>query len=186
MNSRQLCYNYFVQLTTPKIRRSSCHIFQSIQSSPNGQQSNLLQNWIKSKKTLIISNANCTLILTNSMEQSPSWEANRFSVSQEIPAFYGTRRFIIAFTSAATCPYSQPDQSSSCIPNPISWRSILILSSHLSLGLPSGDLYTNEEIDTIWASNVNSFGISSDTFQNFPWVGYKSSARLSPGIRLPP
>ena len=26
-----------------------------------------------------------TYILTNSMEQSPSWEANRFSVNQEIP-----------------------------------------------------------------------------------------------------
>jgi hypothetical protein len=34
------------------------------------------------------------------MEQSPSWEANRFAPSQEIPAFYGTRRFINAFTSA--------------------------------------------------------------------------------------
>ena len=33
------------------------------------------------------------------MEQSPSWEANWFAVSQEIPAFYGTRRFITALTS---------------------------------------------------------------------------------------
>jgi hypothetical protein len=39
-------------------------------------------------------------LLTYSMEQSPSWEANRSSASQEIPAFYGTRRFITAFTSA--------------------------------------------------------------------------------------
>jgi hypothetical protein len=34
------------------------------------------------------------------MEQRPSWEANSFSASQEIPAFYGTRRFITAFTRA--------------------------------------------------------------------------------------
>jgi len=33
------------------------------------------------------------------MEQSPSWEANRFSTSQEIPALYGTRKFITAFAS---------------------------------------------------------------------------------------
>jgi hypothetical protein len=30
----------------------------------------------------------------------PSWEANRSSASQEIPAFYATRRFITAFTTA--------------------------------------------------------------------------------------
>jgi len=34
------------------------------------------------------------------MVQSPPWETNRFSASQEIPAFYGTRNFIAAFTSA--------------------------------------------------------------------------------------
>ena len=36
------------------------------------------------------------------------------------------------------CPYSEPDQSSPCPPHPTSWRSILILSSHLRLGLLSG------------------------------------------------
>jgi len=35
---------------------------------------------------------------TYSTEQSPSWEGNRFSAGQEIPAFYGTLRFITAFT----------------------------------------------------------------------------------------
>jgi len=34
------------------------------------------------------------------MEQNPSWEANRFSSSQEIPHICGTRRFITAFTGA--------------------------------------------------------------------------------------
>ena len=37
----------------------------------------------------------------------------------------------------ATSPYPEPTRSSP-YPNPISWRSILILSSHLRLGLPSG------------------------------------------------
>jgi len=31
-----------------------------------------------------------TYLLTYSMVQSPSWEANWFAASQEIPAFYGT------------------------------------------------------------------------------------------------
>ena len=33
------------------------------------------------------------------MEQSPTWEANHFSV-QKLPTFYGTWRFITSFTSA--------------------------------------------------------------------------------------
>ena len=40
-----------------------------------------------------------TYLLTYSVEQSPSLEANQFSASQEIPSFYGTRRFITAFIS---------------------------------------------------------------------------------------
>ena len=36
-----------------------------------------------------------------------------------------------------TCPYPEPDQSSPCPPQLTSWRSILILFSHLCLGIPS-------------------------------------------------
>ena len=37
----------------------------------------------------------------------------------------------------ATCPYPKPDQPSPCRPHPTSRRSILIVSSHRSLDLPS-------------------------------------------------
>jgi hypothetical protein len=37
-----------------------------------------------------------------------------------------------------TCPYPEPDQSSPHYPHLISKRSVLILSTHLSLGLPNG------------------------------------------------
>ena len=37
-----------------------------------------------------------------------------------------------------TCPCPEPDQSTPCPQHPTTWRSILILSSHLSLVLPSG------------------------------------------------
>jgi len=36
------------------------------------------------------------------------------------------------------CPYPEPDRSSPYPPHPTSWRFILILSSQLRLGLPSG------------------------------------------------
>ena len=35
------------------------------------------------------------------MDQSPSWEANRFQLVKKFPAFYGTWRFITAVTSAS-------------------------------------------------------------------------------------
>ena len=41
-----------------------------------------------------------SLLITQSMQQSPSWEANRSSTSQVSSHFFGTRRFITATTSA--------------------------------------------------------------------------------------
>ena len=74
----------------------------------------------------------------HSMQQSPSSEANRFSASQEIPRNNGTGRLIAAFTTARHMylPWATSIQSMPL--HPTSWRSILILSSHLLLGLPSG------------------------------------------------
>ena len=74
-------------------------------------------------------------LLTYSMEQSPSWEANLFSA---ISAFYGTGRFITAVTSIRQLSLSRASWIQSIPSLPTSWRSILILSSHLRLSLPSG------------------------------------------------
>ena len=57
---------------------------------------------------------------------------------KKFPAFYGTLRFITAFTSARHLYLSRASSIQSIPPHPTSWRSILILSSHLRLGLPSG------------------------------------------------
>ena len=54
------------------------------------------------------------------------------------PAFHGTRMFITALTSFRHLSLSWASPIQSIYPHPISWRSILILSTHLSLGLPSG------------------------------------------------
>ena len=40
--------------------------------------------------------------------------------------------------ASANCPYPEPARSSPYTPHPTSCRSILILSTHLRLGLPSG------------------------------------------------
>ena len=60
----------------------------------------------------------------------------------KFPTFYGTRRFIIAFTSARHLSLSWAGSIQSIPLHPTSWISILILSSHLRLGLPSG-LFTS-------------------------------------------
>ena len=54
------------------------------------------------------------------------------------PAFHGTRRSITALTSVRHLSLSWASPFQSIYPHPNSWRSILILSTHLRLGLPSG------------------------------------------------
>jgi len=61
-----------------------------------------------------------------------------FELVKKFPAFYGTRRFITAFTSVRHLSLFWASSIQSIPPHPTSWRSILILSSHLRLGLPSG------------------------------------------------
>ena len=57
---------------------------------------------------------------------------------KKFPALYGTRKFITAFTSARHLSLSWASSIQSIPLHPTSWRSIVILSSHLCLGLPSG------------------------------------------------
>jgi len=57
---------------------------------------------------------------------------------KKFPAFHGTRRFITAFTSLRHPSLSCASQIQSIYQHPTSWRSILILSTHLRLGLSSG------------------------------------------------
>ena len=53
------------------------------------------------------------------------------------PAFHRTRRFITTLTSVRHLSLSWASPIQSMYPHPTSWRSILILSTHLHLGLPS-------------------------------------------------
>ena len=57
---------------------------------------------------------------------------------KKFPAFHGTRRFITALTSVRRLSLSWASPIQSIYPHPSSWRSILILSTHLRLGLLSG------------------------------------------------
>ena len=67
------------------------------------------------------------------MVQSPGLQ-----LVKKFPTFHGTQRFITALTSVCHLSLSWASPIQSIYPHPTSWRSILILSTHLSLGLPSG------------------------------------------------
>jgi len=57
---------------------------------------------------------------------------------KKFPVFYGTRRFITVLTSVRHLSLSWANPIQTTCPHPTSWRSILILSTHLCPGLPSG------------------------------------------------
>jgi len=88
------------------------------------------------------SNINCLLFLTHlftySMEQSPSWEADRFSASKEIPSILWNPKVYCRIYKSPPPVHilNQIDLAHASHLTP--WRSILILSSHLRLGLPNG------------------------------------------------
>jgi len=63
---------------------------------------------------------------------------NGLQLVKKFAAFHRTRRFITALTSVRQLSLSWASPIQSIYPHPTSWRSILILSTHLSLGLPSG------------------------------------------------
>ena len=57
---------------------------------------------------------------------------------KKFPAFHRTQRFITALTSVRQLSLSWASPIQSIYPHHTSWRSVLILSTHLRLGLPSG------------------------------------------------
>ena len=69
---------------------------------------------------------------------------------KKFPAFHGTPRFITALTSVHHLSLSWPSPIQSIYPHTTSWRSILILSTHLRLGLPSGLLPSGFPTKTLY------------------------------------
>ena len=74
--------------------------------------------------------------LTDSREQNPSWESNRSSASQEIPRIFPNPN--VHYLIHKRPPPIVSQSNSIQPPQPNSWRSNLILSSPLCLGLPIG------------------------------------------------
>ena len=69
---------------------------------------------------------------------------------KKFPPFHGTRRFITALTSVRHLSLSWASLIQSIYPQPTSWRSVPILSTHLRLGLPSGLLPSGFPTKTLY------------------------------------
>ena len=76
---------------------------------------------------------------------------------KKFPAFHGTRKFITALTSVRHLSLSWASPIHSIYPHPTSWRSILILSTHLRLGLPSGLLPSDFPTKTLYTPSPHPY-----------------------------
>ena len=76
---------------------------------------------------------------------------------KKFPAFHGTRRFITTLTSVRHLSLSWASPVQSIYPHPTSWRSILILSTHLCLGLPSGLLPSSFPTKTVYTPSPHPY-----------------------------
>ena len=75
---------------------------------------------------------------------------------KKFPVFHGTRRFITALTSVRHLSLSWASPIQSIYPPPTSWRSILILSTHLRLG-PMWTLPTGFPTKTLYTPSLHPY-----------------------------
>ena len=93
------------------------------------------------------------------MVWGPSGEANWFAASQETPHILWNPK--VHYRTHKRPPpvpiLGQPNPIQSTYPHPTSWRSIIILSTHLRLGLPSGLFPSGFPTKTLYAPSPHPY-----------------------------
>ena len=82
-------------------------------------------------------------------------------------AFHGTRRFITALTNVRHLSLSWVSPIQSIYPHSTSWRSILILSTHLRLGPPSGLFPSGFPTKTLYTPSPHPYAPHAQLFSFF-------------------
>jgi hypothetical protein len=89
--------------------------------------------------------------LTNFMELNPSQEDTSCAATWDLPNIIWNLKFHYQITSALCRRGSWARSFQSMPPCPVSLRSILIISTHLCLGLPSGLFHSGFPINILYA-----------------------------------
>ena len=114
------------------------------------------------------------------MVQRPSWEANWFASSQEIPRI--SRNPNVQYrTHNRPPPVSIQGQPKPVhIPTSSSWRSILILSIHIRLGLPSDLLHSGFPTKTLHTPSPHPYATHAQliSFFSIAHRWFKEASRL--------
>jgi len=104
---------------------------------------------------------------------------------KKFTAFHGTRKFITALTNVRQLSLSWASPIQSIYPHSSSWRSILILSTLLSLGLPSVLLPSGFPTKTLYTPSTHPYAPHTQPISFFSillpaqyWV--RSAAHLAP------
>ena len=104
---------------------------------------------------------------------------------KKFPAFHGTRRFITALTSVRHLSLYWASPIQSIYPHPTSCRSILILTTHLRLGLPIGLLPYGFPTNTLYTPSPHLYAPHAQPISFFSilspaqyWV--RSTSHLAP------
>ena len=116
----------------------------------------------RNRELLMIFSVSGTLALLSAHSFTP-WcrflpeKLTGLQLVKKFPAFHGIRRFITALTSVRHLSLSWASPIQSIYPRPTSWRSILILSTHLRLGLPSGLLPSGFPTKTLYTPSPHPY-----------------------------
>ena len=121
-----------------EIKKTACTLREEFACGANLQFGSLTQSvcLLSFLHLLLLPHAHCLTYFLTPWSRDLE-KLTGFQLVKKLPGFHGTRRFITAFTSARHLSLSRVSSIQSIPPHLTSWRSILILSSHLRLGLPN-------------------------------------------------
>jgi hypothetical protein len=101
-------------------------------------------------------------------QQNPNREAKSSSLSQLIPWSKWSTKANWRLERVGSCPYPEPHQSSARLFRPVSQISILLLSSHLRLVLPSGLFPSGFPIKTLYTPLLCPYVLHASPISNRP------------------
>ena len=106
------------------------------------------------------------------MEQSPTWQANRSSASEEETRILGNPKDYYPIYKNRPPVLNLSQKNPIHVPHPTSWTNIFILTSHLFLGVPSGLLPSCVTITILYATLLSTIRTTRPAHLNSSWIDH--------------